>query len=619
MTEQNNYILNEFKILKKLNETFLRELKFFYVFKNFIEESNVFIVTNEDKVFCLGSNNYGVLGFGHQKVVENITINHELSNKQIIDFKNGFQHVIALTTDGKIYCWGCNDNGILGNGREDDTIYIPKLNEYLSIEEIVEICCGGHHNLVLTKSGELYGWGHNDCGQVGNGTIYNQLIPKKVNGFNNEKVVMISCGWRHSMALTESGRVFSWGLVSAGQLSDLNSTELNKPSIVLMTNQISIKKISCGSRHDLMLSRDGDIYLFGSSVHEQTIKNFDDEEHLISAKSFASKINNSIKFIDIASHYNYDIFVSLSKNGIFYIWGTFGKQIVDSPKKTEFSSVDEIFAVYHSITYKTFLRQIILDENFYLNSCINNGEYKKDFRELEVISTGHYGVVCKAIYKKQNRIFAIKKIALTENEINSDLISKELNLMMKSNSVFVVLYFKAWVEENYYAENGFENYKNSGIDLSHVVFDAKKPFLLHIQMELCYKTLKRINDQLNEVLNRKYNGILSPLGYYINSEIFKEICESVNFLHKQNPPIIHRDLKPENILLTNGLHGRFIKIADFGLATYHEFEGQSHTKYKGAMSYMAPEVMKRKYYDTKADIYSLGIIYEDLFNIQFKE
>jgi serine/threonine-protein kinase len=53
-----------------------------------------------------------------------------------------------------------------------------------------------------------------------------------------------------------------------------------------------------------------------------------------------------------------------------------------------------------------------------------------------------------------------------------------------------------------------------------------------------------------------------------------ELLESVDYLHKQNPPIIHKDLKPENILIDFRINGRFIKLSDFGLAKFHEFDGQ---------------------------------------------
>jgi serine/threonine protein kinase len=136
-------------------------------------------------------------------------------------------------------------------------------------------------------------------------------------------------------------------------------------------------------------------------------------------------------------------------------------------------------------------------------------------------------------------------------------------------------------------------------------------------MELCSKTLKDLIKQLNEELNQKPEEVMTPLGYYISSELFIEILESVDYLHKQK--VIHRDLKPTNILITDGKNGRFVKIADFGLATIHEFEGQSHTKYSGTPKYRAPEVCSKNKYDLKADIYSLGFILQDLFNFDVNE
>ncbi len=132
-----------------------------------------------------------------------------------------------------------------------------------------------------------------------------------------------------------------------------------------------------------------------------------------------------------------------------------------------------------------------------------------------------------------------------------------------------------------------------------------------------FNVFERIDKLLNKELNQKLNEVMTPLGYYISSELFKEILESVDYLHKQK--VIHRDLKPNNILITDGMNGRFVKITDFGLATIHEFEGQSHTKYTGTQRYVAPEVMSSRKYDTKADIYSLGLILQELFNIDINE
>jgi serine/threonine protein kinase len=66
-------------------------------------------------------------------------------------------------------------------------------------------------------------------------------------------------------------------------------------------------------------------------------------------------------------------------------------------------------------------------------------------------------------------------------------------------------------------------------------------------------------------------------------------------------------------MITNGKNGRFLRLADFGLATTHEPQKQSHTEDRGTPKYVAPEVISSKYYDTKADIYSLGFVVQDLF------
>ncbi len=97
-------------------------------------------------------------------------------------------------------------------------------------------------------------------------------------------------------------------------------------------------------------------------------------------------------------------------------------------------------------------------------------------------------------------------------------------------------------------------------------------------------------EQKQNDFKRKRFEVMTPLEYYISSELFKEILEAVNYLHSHKPSIIHRDLKPTNILITEGLNGRFVKLCDFGLATIHKFDEQTHTERLGSVRYIAPEV-----------------------------
>ncbi|CAG2180834.1 unnamed protein product, partial [Oppiella nova] len=89
----------------------------------------------------------------------------------------------------------------------------------------------------------------------------------------------------------------------------------------------------------------------------------------------------------------------------------------------------------------------------------------------------------------------------------------------------------------------------------------------------------------------------------------------VQYLHELNPPVIHRDLKPDNILLAKTVrNGRFFKVCDFGLATFHQ-----HSSDKGDLRYCAPEVSRGVVYNHKIDVYNLAKIAENIFGINLED
>jgi serine/threonine protein kinase len=225
---------------------------------------------------------------------------------------------------------------------------------------------------------------------------------------------------------------------------------------------------------------------------------------------------------------------------------------------------------------------------------------------LNVISFGSFGIVSKAKCKAKNEICAIKKIAI--NDKFNDYILRELKILSELKSEYIVEMKNAWIEENYLLKEGFEKYEKYGFESDHQLFHPKNHLLLHIQMELCFKSLREIIDQMNEELDQNLSEEMIRIRYFVSSELLIEILESVDYLHRQNPPIIHRDLKPSNVLISSGINGRFAKLADFGLAKLHEFDQQSHTRGVGTFKYMAPEILNSKKYSTIADVYSIGII-----------
>ena len=140
-------------------------------------------------------------------------------------------------------------------------------------------------------------------------------------------------------------------------------------------------------------------------------------------------------------------------------------------------------------------------------------------------------------------------------------------------------------------------------------------------MELCYDNLTNIIKQKLEFFGRKKTEQMSRVEYYISCHLFKELLECVQHLHESDPPIIHRDLKPDNVLITfRPRNDKYLKLCDFGLSKFDEKGGtNSHTRFMGTINYMAPEVHGSAKYNVKADIYSLGIISKELFDINLYE
>jgi alpha-tubulin suppressor-like RCC1 family protein len=357
-----SHIIENFEILSRLNDVFKQRIKILFVFENYdyipskadwvLEGYNVIMVTDDNKTYAFGNNTHNQLGFGHNRVVNEIQIVEELCDQQIIDFANGFCHCIARNSNGKVFCWGYNNWGLLGNGSEDNNYQKPKLNPYLDNEFVVDISCGAYHSLVLTNSGEVYAWGNNESGQIGNCCNEKQLKPIKVNGFNNERVVMISCGSSHSLALTECGHVYSWGRNKFGQLGIGTTSDSNEPKFVTITDEyycdVFIEKISCGSAHNLLLSIDGYIYAFGRNASGE-LGNKKERNELKPIK-----IDNENNFIDILSHRSSKFYSStaLSIKGIYYIWGKLNEEIIRTPKPTKFESFFDIYANYIKINLK---------------------------------------------------------------------------------------------------------------------------------------------------------------------------------------------------------------------------------------------------------------------------
>jgi hypothetical protein len=568
--------LNTNKVLyNKLNDYFKDNIKL-----SNICYWNLFIITKDDIFYYIDIYNDNIPSFiiNNDNSVMDSMIIKDLCYKQIIDINISVcvfsRYCFARNGDKNFYCLDIKNKNV---------------KKYISDENIIDMCCTAKQIIFLTQNGKVYEFYYreeeNDIKDLN--FINKSFISEES---KNERIVMISCGEWHSLALTECGRIFGWGYNESGQLG-VEIKCSHKPIIIEM-NDLKIKKICCGFNHSLLLSCDGDIYAFGSNRCGQVGNGTQINQR------FPIKLELNNKFIDIASHPYYPISMSQSIDGICYVWGECGDSNVLSPQSTEFESFDEILKYNQIYNNKIIGRLIEFEDSF-----VQNGYYNKRFEEIKELGFGSFGTVFKAKDRDINNFYAFKKIRFNiENK--SDIIREYLNYQIitrdYSENEYLVKHFNAWFEECV-NPNGSE-------------------ICLYIRMELCDKTLEDVINELTVDSILKTTESLTTIGYYIASQIFIQILEGVNYLHKQNPPLIHRDLKPANILLKKSYSkGICVKIADFGLIAIHDFPEKSHTLDKGSNKFMAPEIINSTKYNTKADVYSLGIIFEDLFALKLIE
>ncbi|KAG7491867.1 hypothetical protein MATL_G00007970 [Megalops atlanticus] len=181
------------------------------------------------------------------------------------------------------------------------------------------------------------------------------------------------------------------------------------------------------------------------------------------------------------------------------------------------------------------------------------------------------------------------------------------------------------------SRNRLEINNNSYLDVDSRQWEEKSPkevqfyLMLYIQMQLCELSLR---DWILERNTRPREELAGPSDPYrcIDAErtfsILRTILEGVQYIHSRG--IMHRDLKPRNIFLHG--HDCHVKIGDFGLAcrdiifddrmqlpaTSHS-SGSSHTTGVGTFVYAAPEQLEGSRYDSKSDMYSVGVVALELF------
>ncbi|KAL9655954.1 hypothetical protein ABK040_007575 [Willaertia magna] len=243
------------------------------------------IIYNMSKVITWGANFYGQLGTGFTSGDQS---KHVYEVQQLPATNSGatpekayciFSSCFVIYNNGKVYSFGYNGEGQLGNGDFISKSLPVQLNtnELKEDEKIIQIV-GYTHILAVTDKGNVFAWGHGQGGSLGNAAQQNSNVPisitKVASLLKDKKIVMVSAGTQSSLALSADGKVYGWGNNEWGQLGknpstlnymspiqiDFSGTEFEKSVFV---------KIVSGADFNLFLTNDGKVAGLGRSLNSQ--------------------------------------------------------------------------------------------------------------------------------------------------------------------------------------------------------------------------------------------------------------------------------------------------------------------------------------------------------------
>ena len=232
-------------------------------------------ILDDGTIACWGRNTFGQLGNGTttSSPVPVLASAAPLSGLSFTDVSTGSAHTCARTQAGDMYCWGNNVYGQLGNDSTTNSVN-PVLVHGGHAFESIDL--GSFASCGVTSAGVAYCWGDNGYGQLGNGASgwgTKSTVPVAVDTtgvLSGKRIAAIQAGWEASCAITVDRKVYCWGNGVSGVLGDGTTTSSAVPVAVDMTGALAgqlIHQVSLnggGGMHTCAVTTDAEAFCWGS-------------------------------------------------------------------------------------------------------------------------------------------------------------------------------------------------------------------------------------------------------------------------------------------------------------------------------------------------------------------
>ena len=178
---------------------------------------------------------------------------------------------LAIGSDGRLYAWGYDQFSQLGDDFAQEYQPTPKAIILAPGVTPIAISAGSDFSLAIGSDGRLYAWGADYAGQIGNGDITEyQPIPEAVTLAPGVTPVAISAGNDFSLAIGSDGNLYAWGYDMSGQLgNDMMTSSQPSPEVIGLAPDVTATAISAGGEFSLAIGSDGNLYAWGDNGNDE--------------------------------------------------------------------------------------------------------------------------------------------------------------------------------------------------------------------------------------------------------------------------------------------------------------------------------------------------------------
>ncbi len=222
------------------------------------------------------------------------TLVHGLTGSGVVDISCGGSvgagdcFYLACTSAGQVYSWGDGDYGKLGRGGSDGS-KTPRLVDALHDLRVAKVRCGGQFSVAVCANGAVYTWGKGDHHRLGHGAASSDehvRYPRVIEHLLGRRVTDVAVGISHAIALTDAKEIFAWGLNDHGQLGDSNDSTVASPVRIMadcqqeQQQQQRIVGLCCGPNQSFAWTEGNSVVLerripFVLDVCEETFRLLD--------------------------------------------------------------------------------------------------------------------------------------------------------------------------------------------------------------------------------------------------------------------------------------------------------------------------------------------------------